>query len=65
MSVNARRILLAVGWRPAEALIYGWVPFYRNRRLFERLAGIRVFVRVSAPTAMGSHTGTPTASPVA
>jgi hypothetical protein len=45
-------------WRPAEALIYGWVPFYRNRRLFERLAGIRVFVRVSAPTAMGSHTGT-------
>ena len=32
-------------WRPAEALIYGWVPFYRSRRLFERLAGIRVFVR--------------------
>ncbi len=35
-------------WRPAEALIYGWVPFYRNRRLFERLAGIRVAVRLSA-----------------
>ena len=51
-------------WRPAEALIYGWVPFYRNRRLFERLAGIRVLVRVAAPTAMGSHAGPPTASPV-
>jgi len=36
-------------WRPAEALIYGWVPFYRKRRLFERLAGMRVSVRVSAP----------------
>ena len=35
-------------WRPAEALIYGWVPFYRHRRLFERLAGMRVSVRVSA-----------------
>jgi hypothetical protein len=34
-------------WRPAEALIYGWVPFYRNRRLLERLAGMRVSVRVS------------------
>lgn len=31
-------------WRPAEALIYGWAPFYRNRRLFERLAGIKVVV---------------------
>lgn len=34
-------------WRPAEALLYGWVPFYRSRRLFERLAGMRVSVRVS------------------
>jgi hypothetical protein len=42
-------------WRPAEALIYGWVPFYRNRRLFERLAGVRVFVRVSAPAAAASR----------
>jgi hypothetical protein len=40
-------------WRPAEALIYGWVPFFRNRRLFERLAGIKVFVRLS------SSSGTP------
>jgi hypothetical protein len=44
-------------WRPTEALIYGWVPFYRNRRLFERLAGIQVSVRVAAPTVMGSHPG--------
>jgi len=35
-------------WRPTEALIYGWVPFYRNCRLFERLAGIKVFVRSSS-----------------
>ncbi len=40
-------------WRPAEALIYGWIPFYRNRRLFERLAGIKVIVRLS------SSSGTP------
>ena len=31
-------------WRPAEALLYEWVPPYRRRRLFERLAGIRVSV---------------------
>ncbi len=42
-------------WRPAEALIYGWVPFHRSRRLFERLAGMRVSVRISAPAADGSH----------
>lgn len=32
-------------WRPAEALMYEWVPFYRRRRLFERLAGMHVSVR--------------------
>jgi hypothetical protein len=32
-------------WRPVEALAYEWVPFLRKRRLFERLAGIRVAVR--------------------
>jgi len=35
-------------WRPAEALVYGWVPLYRRRRLFERLAGIRVSVRLDS-----------------
>jgi hypothetical protein len=42
-------------WRPAEALIYGWVPFYRKRRLFERLAGIKVFVRLSPSPGAHSH----------
>jgi hypothetical protein len=32
-------------WRPAEMLLYGWVPLRRKQRLYERLAGIRVFVR--------------------
>jgi hypothetical protein len=32
-------------WRPAEALAYEWVPFLRKRRLYERLAGIRVAIR--------------------
>lgn len=32
-------------WRPAESLVYGWVPLYRKRRLYERLAAIRVSVR--------------------
>jgi hypothetical protein len=36
-------------WRPAEALLYEWVPLYRKRRLFERLAGIRVSVRSNMP----------------
>jgi hypothetical protein len=35
-------------WRPAESLVYGWVPLYRKRRLYERLAAIRVSVRVEA-----------------
>jgi len=35
-------------WRPAESLVYGWVPLYRKRRLYERLAAIRVSVRTEA-----------------
>lgn len=31
-------------WRPAEALLYGWVPYYRKRRRYERLARIHVAV---------------------
>ena len=40
-------------WRPAEALLYEWVPLYRKRRLFERLAAVRVSVlpHVQAPEA--------------
>ena len=39
-------------WRPAEALAYEWVPLYRRRRLYERLAGIRVTVH-SEPASAG------------
>jgi hypothetical protein len=41
-------------WRPAEALVYDWIPLYRKRRLYERLAGVRVTVRCAAapPTAI-------------
>lgn len=35
-------------WRPTESLVYGWVPLYRRRRLYERLAAIRVSVRPEA-----------------
>lgn len=42
-------------WRPAEALIYGWIPLYRNRRLFEKLAGIKVFVRPDSSAVTSSH----------
>jgi hypothetical protein len=42
-------------WRPAEALLYGWVPYYRKRRRYERLARIHVAVRLAAPNA--SDTG--------
>ena len=32
-------------WRPLGALAYEWIPFLRKRRLYQRLAGIRVEVR--------------------
>lgn len=35
-------------WRPAESLVYGWIAPYRKRRLYERLAAIRVSVRREA-----------------
>jgi hypothetical protein len=35
-------------WRPTESLVYGWVPLYRRRRLYERLAAVRVSVRIEA-----------------
>jgi hypothetical protein len=42
-------------WRPAEALLYGWVPYYRNRRRYERLARIHVAVRLG--TSIGADSG--------
>lgn len=38
-------------WRPAEALLYGWVPYYRKHRGYERLARIHVAVRLGASNA--------------
>jgi hypothetical protein len=35
-------------WRPAEALLYGWVPYYRKRRRYKRLARIHVAVRLGS-----------------
>ena len=32
-------------WRPTDVLVYEWVPIYRKRRLYERLAEIRVAIR--------------------
>ena len=43
-------------WRPAESLIYDWVPLYRKRRLYQRLAAIRVSVRTEAPHPEGART---------
>jgi hypothetical protein len=43
-------------WRPIEALVYEWVPFYRKRRLYERLARIHVTVRSGTPRAAGGGT---------
>ena len=42
-------------WRPAESLVYGWVPLYRKRRLYERLGAIRVSVRAEANQMQGSR----------
>ena len=38
-------------WRPIETLVYGWVPLYRERRLYLRLAAIQVTVRMEQPHA--------------
>ena len=47
-------------WRPVESLLYGWVPLYRRRRLYERLAAIRVSVRIETdPRAAHVEPATP------
>ena len=38
-------------WRPIEVLAYGWLPLYRKRRLYQRLARIRVSVRCESALA--------------
>ena len=65
--INEGLIVLAwlALWRPTEALVYGWVPLYRQRRLYQRLAAIRVTVRsdrlpraVAEPSTEATHAGT-------
>lgn len=46
-------------WRPAEALLYGWVPYYRKRRRYERLARVHVAVRLAPDTGESTHLATP------
>ena len=38
-------------WRPVEALAYEWVPLFRRRRLYDRLAAVRVSVHAGTGTA--------------
>ena len=42
-------------WRPAEALLYEWAPLYRKRRLYERLAGVKVSVLPYSPSSEGAR----------
>jgi hypothetical protein len=46
-------------WRPVETIVYGWVPLYRQRRLYQRLAAIKVTVRMEhvhpAPASVAAH----------
>ncbi len=51
-------------WRPAEALLYGWVPYYRKRRRYERLARIHVAVRLGASNATDNGNSKSVAVPV-
>lgn len=47
--------LIIVGWvvlwRPAEMLLYDWVPMARRRKLYERLAQARISVTQAASAA--------------
>jgi len=49
-------------WRPAEVLLYEWVPLYRKRRLYERLAAIRVSVRPDGQSATATSERNPARS---
>ncbi len=52
-------------WRPIEVLAYGWVPLYRKRRLYQRLARIRVSVRCEPAQPHASPASAPAAPPAA
>jgi hypothetical protein len=49
--------LIIVGWvvlwRPAEMLLYDWVPMVRRRKLYERLAQARISITPTASVSQG------------
>lgn len=47
-------------WRPVESLVYGWVPLYARRRLYERLRRVHVTVRIDT---RGNFTPSHTTAP--
>lgn len=49
-------------WRPAEALVYGWIPDWRLSRMYQRLAALRVCVRLETPTPASPQTSAGLAS---
>ena len=42
-------------WRPLEELVYEWVPLYRKRRLYTRLAAIHLTVHASSDSSTVPH----------
>ena len=46
-------------WRPAESLVYGWVPLWRKWRMYQRLAAMQVGVRVSMARVAGVQPRSP------
>lgn len=56
-------------WRPVETLVYGWVPLFRQRRLYQRLAAVQVTVRMeqthAEPTDVAAHGQDPALAPQA
>ena len=49
-------------WRPIEEIVYEWVPLYRKRRLYARLAAIRLSVHGSSDSSTVPHMHTASAS---
>lgn len=43
-----------VMWRPIDTLVYHWLPLFRQRRQWKRLADAKIDVRSGSPTAQMS-----------
>ncbi|TVQ63766.1 MAG: hypothetical protein EA379_03365 [Phycisphaerales bacterium] len=50
-------IVWVILWRPADMLIYDWVPIRKDRRLYARLAAAPVDCIVAEDDNAGSHNG--------